>query len=141
MYNIHETEHQELFFLQVNPLKPIDIHIPSALGTLSHYIYVRVTRAEAALLAGVSSRFDIDGYHEDHLSVAAGEGLKGERAIASKCPDLVWYCLGVAAISRGNGLLQFNDWPGELPVVDLLLCTWPRFVTSGQADDWMELQQ
>lgn len=141
MYNVHETEHQELFFQRVNPLKAIDIHIPSALGTLGYFIYVRVPYQVVFRLTDVSSRFDIDGFREDHLTVAPVEIFREEHLTESKRPELVWCCLGKANISRGNGQLQFNGWPEEVPVVDVLLCTWPRFVSSGQADDWIAAQQ
>ena len=141
MYNVNETEHQELFYLNVNPCEPIDIHIPSALGPLGYYIFVRVPAESARLLVGVSSRFDIDGLHEDHLTVAPGENAGDTCLYTAKEPGWVWYCLGRARVSRGNGTVVFHDWPAAISAVDLLLCTWPRFLTSGQADDWIAAQQ
>ena len=60
-YDERENEHQELFHLDVDPAGPIAIHIPSPLGRLPYYIYVRVPRDAAASLDAVGLRVDVGG--------------------------------------------------------------------------------
>ncbi len=138
MYDIRENEHQELFYLGAQALAPIDVHIPSPLGTLPYYVYVRVP-AEVALDA-VAVRMDVGGLRTEHVALAPGEGAPQPAVTSSKAAGLLWRCVGCAQVSRGNGTLTLVDWPAALPVVDVLLTTWPRFVTSGLADDWIAAQ-
>ena len=140
MYDVHENEHQELFYLGIDPRQPLSIAIPSPLGPLGYYVYVRVPRTALASLDGVSTRFDVDGYVENHLSVAPGEGAPDRAVVDSTNPGLAWRCLGKAMVSRGDGTLVFQDWPDGVELADVLLCTWPRFVESGQAEEWIRVQ-
>jgi hypothetical protein len=43
--------------------------------------------------------------------------------------------------ARGNGVLTLSGLPVQLKRVHVLLCTWLRFVQSGQADDYIECQE
>ncbi|HEY3377455.1 MAG TPA: GH116 family glycosyl hydrolase [Armatimonadota bacterium] len=137
MFDVNETEHQELFYLQINPAAPVAIHIPSALGKLGYFIFVRVPAAAASLLSGVSSRLEVGGLRPDLVTVAPGAGACTPDCLPSTAAGMVWRCLGRASVSRGDGVLEFAQWPAEIPTVDLLLCTWDRFVRTGQADDWI----
>ena len=51
----HETEHQELFYRDVDLHRPIPVHIPSGLGTLGYYVCLYVRERDADRLAGVVS--------------------------------------------------------------------------------------
>lgn len=134
MYDVFENEHQELFYPGVDPRRPVAIHIPSPLGPLPYHVLVRVPGDQVDTLAQVSLRIDVDGLHEDHLDIPAGAGLSAPRLFPSREPGLVWFTVAVMHVSRGNGTLVFHHWPAELSQVDLLLCTWPRFVAEGGAD-------
>ena len=48
MLDIRENEHQELFYLGVDLNQPVEVHIPSPLGPLGYYVFVRVPEAMAA---------------------------------------------------------------------------------------------
>ena len=140
MYDVRENEHQELFSLRVDPRQPIAMHIPSPLGRLRYYLYVRVPRAAVERLAGVASHLVVGGLRPDDVLLAPGEGAPGAVIIPSKDAGFAWRCLGCAAVSRGNGTLTLLQWPAEVAEADLLICTWPRFVESGMADDWLAAQ-
>lgn len=137
MYDVRENEHQELFYLGIDPRQPVPVHIPSPLRLLGYFIYVRAAESAVQRLERVSTRLDIGGLREDHVTVGPGEGVSGSRVLIAKERGLVWICLGCAQVSRGNGVMNFIGWPEEVGRADLLLCTWPRFVESGMADDWI----
>ena len=42
-------------------------------------------------------------------------------------------------VARGNGPMVLTNWPGEIAKADVLLTTWPRFVETGLADDWIRI--
>jgi non-lysosomal glucosylceramidase len=137
MYDIRENEHQELFTLGVNPTKPIDIFIPSPLGRLAYFVFVRVPKADVARLSGVSMHVCVGGLRTEDYDIAAGEGAANPAVIPSIDPQLAWFCPGMISVSRGNGTLTFNNWPADITSAELLLCTWPRFIANGQADEWI----
>ncbi len=137
MYDMRENEHQELFTLGINPNNPVEIFIPSPLGRLPYFVFVRVAKADIARLAGVSMHVYVGGLRADDYDIAAGEGAADPAIIASKEAGLAWFCPGMISVSRGNGTLTFNNWPAEITSADLLLCTWPRFIANGQADEWI----
>lgn len=139
MIEQREIEHQELFFLGSDPLLPIPIHIPSALGRLPYFVYVRVPRAVTGLLSAVTIHVSVGGLRPDELEFISAAGAPGAEMVESS-DNLVWVCLGVAEVSRGSGTLQFIGWPASAPV-DMLLCTWPRFVQDGSADAWIAAQE
>jgi non-lysosomal glucosylceramidase len=137
MYDSRENEHQELFHLNVDPTEPVAIHIPSPLGPLGYYVYVRVPAHAIAGLTAVSVQMDVGGLREDHLTI--GPDAK-RKATASKQAGLTWLRLGKSMVSRGQGTIEFQGWPSDVKPIDVLLCTWPRFVESGMADDWIAAQ-
>ena len=128
MYNLRENEHQELFYRGVDLTKPMALHIPSPLGHLPYYLFVRVAPESAKRFADVAFRFDLNGLHETHTSAKAGENALSPADIPSLTPGLVWHCLCRAGLARGDGPMVTTNWPADLKKVDLLLCTWPRFV-------------
>ncbi|MFZ4397795.1 MAG: hypothetical protein ACOYOU_19465, partial [Kiritimatiellia bacterium] len=136
MYDIRENEHQELFYLGIDPLHPVAVHIPSPLGTLGYFVYVRVPQAAAARVADVGFRLAVGGLREEDVTVAAGSGAPAPVSFAAKDPAYAWRCLGKADVSRGNGFLTLLGWPAGVPA-DVLITTWPRFAHSGLADDWL----
>jgi len=140
MYDVRENEHQELFYRQIDPRSAIPIHIPSPLGRLRYYLYIRVPRVAVAQLDGVTSHLLVGGLRPDDVTLASGEGASGALTIPAKDTEYAWRCLGCAAVSRGNGTLTLSGWPAEVTTADLLICTWPRFVESGLADDWLAAQ-
>ncbi|MHB9130212.1 MAG: GH116 family glycosyl hydrolase [Armatimonadota bacterium] len=140
MYDRRENEHQELFHLDIDPQLPVAVHIPSPLGRLGYFVFVRVRKGQAERLAGVGVRMDIGGLREDHVILAPGEGVAGDAIIPAKDAGLAWRCLGKAMVSRGDGTLIFTDWPADITRADVLICTWPRFIESGQADEWIAAQ-
>ncbi|MDD5705928.1 MAG: GH116 family glycosyl hydrolase [Kiritimatiellae bacterium] len=141
MYDLRENEHQELFYLHIDPNRPLPIHIPSPLGRLGYHVFVRLPRQAAARLNDVAARVDVGGLREEHSDMAAGEGVAGAALLPSKAPDLVWRHLFCMQVSRGDGTLVLRGWPADLKQpVDMVICTWPRFVESGMADDWIACQ-
>jgi len=136
-----ETEHQELWYPNADLTRPVSVHIPSALGTLGYYVCVRVPEAWADKLDGVEFEAKIGGLRPDDLRIPAGEGM-GEAPDRLPCAaeGWVWRLLCRAHMSRGDGVVRLLNWPAEIARVDLLLCTWPRYLSSGQADDWLACQ-
>jgi non-lysosomal glucosylceramidase len=141
MLNIREHEHQELFFGAADLSRPLDLRIPSPLGALGYYFYVRVPRSRVGLLREVSLRYDLVGLHESHGDVAPGENAATPRTVPAREKGAVWACLFRAPLARGTGKVVFHGWPAALRRVDLLLCTYPRFMTSGQAEEWIAAQR
>lgn len=139
MYDLRENEHQELFHVGVDPHQPIAVSIPSPLGRLGYYVFARVPRDTAPMLDSVTARVDIGGLREEHFDVAPGEGVE-QAVLPSKAPGMVWRCLFRMMVSRGDGTLKLQNWPAASTRVDLLICTWPRFVEEGMADDWIAAQ-
>ncbi len=135
-----ETEHQEIFFPAADLRRPINVHIPSALGKLGYYLFVRVDSALAGALAAVEVKLTITGLRSFEVQQKFGEGNKGPATFASKQAAKTWVCLGRLMASRGEGPLTIANLPQGLEQADVLLCTWTRFVSSGQADDWLACQ-
>lgn len=139
MLDIYENEHQELFHLGVDLTQPLEVHIPSPLGPLGYYLFVRVPAA-AGQLDGVSARFDLIGLHETHITMAPGDGALAPATLPSTQPGLQWRCLGKALLARGDGTMTLHGWPAGITRADLLLCTWPRFLASGMAEAMLAAQ-
>ena len=135
-----ESEHQELWYPDADLTKPVPVHIPSALGVLGYYVCVRVPEPRADKLGAVEVTAKIGGLRPDDLRLKAGQGVTCEDRIPSESPGYVWRLLCRAFMSRGDGVLTFTNWPSGLAPIDLLLCTWPRYVSSGQADDYLVCQ-
>jgi len=135
-----ETEHQELFCPDADLHAPIPVHIPSALGKLGYFVCLRVPEAQAAGLAGAVVRLKVGGLRPDDVTLRAGERLGGTETYPSSRPGYVWRLLGRASVSRGDGVLTLSGLPQDLRRADVLLCTWRRFIASGQADDWLACQ-
>jgi non-lysosomal glucosylceramidase len=140
MHDIRENEHQELFTLGIDPRAPIAIHIPSPLGRLGYFVFVRVAREAVERLAGTGAHLVVGGLRPDDVTIEPGAGVPGDAVIPSADPACAWRCIGRADVSRGDGTLTFQNWPADVAQAELLLCTWPRFVTSGMADTWIAAQ-
>ena len=136
----NETEHQELFHRAADLHRPIPIHIPSALSPLGYFVFLKIPTPLLARFGGVVTRMQVDGLQPDNLELRAGEGFTGVSRFPSKTDGYTWLQLCRARASRGNGLMTFSGVPAELSRADVLLCTWPRFVESGEADDWLACQ-
>ena len=136
----HETEHQELFHLKANVHRPIAVHIPSALAKLGYFVCLRVRQAHASQIKGVTTSMKITGRRPTDQTLKAGEGFPGPRTIASKAAGQVWQVLCRILAARGEGTLAFQGMPKPIKHAHVLLCTWLRFVESGQADDYIECQ-
>jgi uncharacterized protein (DUF608 family) len=132
-----ETEHQELFAAGADPHGPIKVHVPSALGKLGYYVCLRVPAGLADELRGVVTHLVVGGLYPDDVTLTYGQGVQGQGRYTSKAPGLAWVALCRAMVSRGDGVLTFRGVPAGLKIADALLCTWPRFIASGQADDWL----
>ncbi len=137
---ILETEHQELFYPQAELHKPIPVHIPSALAKLGYYVCLRVPANQAERLGSVRTHLEVAGLRPDDVTLDAGEGTDGQTSVASAQEGPVWALLCRAYVSRGDGTLTFSGVPEDLPRADVLLCTWLRFLTSGEADAWLACQ-
>ena len=135
-----ETEHQELFYLDADLRCPIHVHIPSALGTLGYYVCLRVPTASLDQLGGVITRLQIGGLRPDDVTLRFGGGVQVPARYASVVAGHSWVLLCRASVSRGDGTVSFTNVPATLDRAHLLLCTWPRFISSGQADEWIACQ-
>ncbi len=136
-----EPEHQELFVPDADLTQPIKMHIPSALGTLPYVVCLRVADAYADRLDDVSVHIVVGGLRPDDVTVSAGEEAPDPNRIPSRESGLVWALLCRAHLSRGDGELVFQHLPDGLTRADVLLCTWPRFLATGQADEWLACQE
>ncbi len=137
-----ETEHQELFVLGAALTEPVPIHIPSALARLGYYVCVRVPTPLAPRLRTVQVRVQTGGLRSDDVGLGFGEGMQDvEAVIPAKVDGLCWVILCRAYVSRGDGTVTLTRIPAELTHADVLLCTWTRFLHTGQADDWIACQQ
>jgi len=137
MYDIRENEHQELFYLGIDPRQPVAIHIPSPLGRLGYYVFVRVPVAAVGQLAQVAVTMEVGGLMDDHVMLAPGEGATEPVVFPAKDAGYAWRCLGCGQVSRGNGALTLRNWPEDVARTDVLITTWARFAQSGLADDWI----
>ncbi|MFH1571495.1 MAG: GH116 family glycosyl hydrolase [Gemmatimonadota bacterium] len=136
-----ETEHQELFVPGADLTAPVPVHVPSALGQLGYYVCLRVPASRAAELSHLRVRLEVGGLRPDDVTLSWGNGLGGlDPVAASSAPGAAWVFAGRAPLSRGDGRVTFAGLPPGLDRADLLLTTWPRFVLSGQADDWLACQ-
>jgi len=136
----HESEHQELFVPNAELHRPIPLHIPSALGNLGYFVCLRVDAAWPDALDDVVTHLVVGGLRPDDVTLAAGEGGDGPGRYPSTAPGRVWRVLCRARVSRGDATLTLSNLPAGLTTADVLLTTWPRFITSGQADDWLACQ-
>ena len=136
-----EAEHQELWYPKADLTRPVEVHIASALGVLGHYVCVRVPEEYADSLGSVEVKANIGGLRPDSLLLQPGEEVACGNRYASTSEGYVWRILCRAFVSRGDGVLEFVGWPADLVRADLLLCTWPRFISSGQADQWLACQE
>jgi len=130
-----ETEHQELVHPAADLRGVVRTHIPSALGKLGYFVFLRVPTAMADKLASVVTRLKVGGLYPDDETLRFGDGLTGPTRVASKVAGLTWVALGRVGLSRGDGEVTFANLPAGLERADVLLCTWLRFIESGQADD------
>lgn len=135
-----ETEHQELCYAAKDLREPIHVHIPSALGQLGYYVFLRLDRRFSDQLGGLVTRLKVGGLRPEDVTLKYGEGFTGPANYASKSPGLVWVAVARAMLSRGEGQLTLANVPAGLDKADVLVCTWPRFVASGQADDHFAIQ-
>ncbi len=135
-----ESEHQEIFYSAVDLHQPLAIHIPSALGKLGYYVCLRLPQAMAAAVGEARIFLKVGGLRPDDVALRRGENIAGRDLIPSREPGLVWLLLGRAFVSRGDGVLRIEGLPAEIKCAPLLLCTWLRFLESGQADDWLRCQ-
>ena len=137
-----ECEHQELWHPHADLTDPVDVHIPSALGVLGYYVCVRVPEAWADKLGSVEFKAQIGGLRPDDVYLNAGDIINDDdpATIPSTTDGYVWRLLFRAYMSRGDGVVEILNWPKEIARTDLLLCTWPRYITSGQADDFLACQ-
>ncbi len=133
----HETEHQELFYLQVDLHQPLAVHVPSALGPLGYFVCLRVPVAQAGVLGHVTVQARLTGLNSTDQTAQAGAGLDGQTSVPATTDGLVWVFLCRIGMARGDGVVTFSGVPADLGLVDLLFCTWSRYVTSGQADQWI----
>jgi len=136
-----ETEHQEIFAAEADLRQPVKLHVPSALGKLGYYVCLRVPQRYAESFHETTTRLVVGGLRPDDVKLSWGDGCKGLHVLPSKRDDLCWVLLCRAFVSRGDGKLSFRKLPRGLKRADVLLCTWPRFVESGQADDWLSGQR
>jgi len=136
-----EMEHQELWYPDADLTRPVDVHIPSALGTLAYYVCVRVPVEHADKLGGIEFEAKIGGLRPEDLRISTGEGMGGAPdCLPSKAEGRIWRLLCRAHMSRGDGVVRLLNWPAAFGRANLLLCTWPRYIASGQADDWLACQ-
>lgn len=135
-----ETEHQELFYRDCPLDRPLDLHIPSALGPLGYFVCLRVEEPWVERLEEVTIAVKLTGLRSTDIHLKRGEGLAAVRSLPSKQPGMQWVLLARGPMARGDGTLVFGGLPPELRTADLLFCTWLRFITSGQADDWLACQ-
>ena len=128
-----ETEHQELFYLNTNLRKPVALHVPSALGPIGYFVALRVPDKHAHQLAGVALHAKLTGLNSTDVTGRAD----APQFVPAKTAGLTWVLLCRLPLARGDGQLTFANLPADIGRADLLLCTWPRFIQSGQADDWI----
>lgn len=137
-----ETEHQELFVLQADLTGPVSVHVPSALARLGYYVCLRVPEQLASRFQSVRVHVQTGGLSPEDVDLGYGDGMDGaKQTVDSKAAGLCWIILCRAYVSRGDGTLSLSQAPAGLGHADLLLCTWTRFLHSGQADDWIACQQ
>lgn len=142
MINIwNDSEHQELFFLNSDLSAGVPIHIPSALGALSYQVCLRLPADWPARLNKVRVRAVVDGLRPTDVEAKAGDGVPSPAIVPAREPGKVWFFLCCLPIARGDGALTFSGLPAGLPRADLLLCTYPRYVARGEADDWLDCQR
>ena len=132
----HETEHQELFYLQTPLQVPLNLHIPSALGPLAYYVCLKVDPAMIPALAKVSVHAKLDGLRNTDARARQGEKAPDPQTYPA-ADGKVWYVLCRMPMARGDGVFTFFDVPADFPKTDLLFCTWLRFLEHGHADAWI----
>ncbi len=132
-----ETEHQELLYRELDLQTPLALHIPSALGALHYFVCLRVDQQWAAQVAAISVAAKLTGLRSTDEQADPGQGCGGTRQRPAAETGKTWVVLCRMPMARGDGQLAFAGVPDGLPPVDLLLCTWMRFLESGQADSWL----
>ena len=137
---LFESEHQELFALDADLSKPFPLHVPSALGTLGYYVCLRVPEARVPALASARVRIVVGGLRPDDVSLAWGDGVDIPQSVPSAVPGECWVLHSRANLSRGDGVVAFDGLPADLARAPFLLCTWPRFLSSGEADQYVACQ-
>ncbi len=137
---LFESEHQELFALGADLSKPFPLHVPSALGTLGYYVCLRVPESRIAALAETRVHIKVGGLRPDDVDLGWGDGIGIPQAIKSSVPGEAWILHSRANLSRGDGVIEFSSLPADLAGVPFLLCTWPRFLESGEADQYVACQ-
>lgn len=136
----HETEHQELFVLDADLTAPIHLHVPSALGPLSYLLCLRLPAAHADTLGDTTARLTVGGLRPDDVECRCGQNVPSPAQYPSAAAGEVWMLFSEARVSRGDATLTFANLPSGLTRAHVLLCTWPRFIASGQADSWIACQ-
>lgn len=136
-----ETEHQELFVPDADLRRPVDLHVPSALGPLPYNVCLRLPQRYAGRLEGSTVRLEVGGLRPDDVTCEFGENAPEPAAYNAGATGLCWIVFAQARVSRGDATLTFSDLPEGLERADVLLCTWPRFIASGQADQWLECRE
>ena len=136
-----ETEHQELLYQNIDPTKSLDIHIPSALGPLEYFVCLRFEPTATAAFTDVSATAKLNGLRPTDVTCGAGEGLTEDSRQVAGTDGKVWLFLCRMPLARGDGKLTFHGLDKNPDCqIDLLLCTWRRFIDSGQADDLIRCQ-
>ncbi|MCL1857342.1 MAG: GH116 family glycosyl-hydrolase [Kiritimatiellaeota bacterium] len=141
----HESEHQELVYRDVRFDEPLAVHVPSALGPLKYFVCVRVPTESVGCLEGAVVTAKLSGHRNTDCFVRYGEGVDFPQVVASKAEGMAWVFVSRIPMARGDGTVTFSGvsktLDGTLAEADVLFCTWARFVTSGQADDLLELSE
>ncbi|MGI6494545.1 MAG: GH116 family glycosyl hydrolase [Kiritimatiellia bacterium] len=137
---LFESEHQELFALDTDLSRPFPLHVPSALGTLRYYVCLRVPEDRVADLAATRVHITVGGLRPDDVTLGWGDGVAIPQEIPSSVPGETWVLHSCASLSRGDGIVAFHSLPDGLGRAPFLLCTWPRFLSSGEADQFIACQ-
>lgn len=136
-----ESEHQELFLVNTKLNQDQHLHIPSALHPLGYFVCLRLPKEQAEQCNDVVTHLKVAGLYPDDVIATRGEGIDDVPGlIPSREDGLVWLVLCRVNASRGDGVLSFANLPAGIESADILLCTWPRFIESGQADEWISCQ-
>ena len=137
---LFESEHQELFALGADLSKPFALHVPSALYPLGYYVCLRVPEARVAELVATRVHVKVAGLRPDDVELGWGDGVEIPQVIRSSVPGEAWVLHSRARVSRGDGVIEFSALPAGLERAPFLFCTWPRFMSSGEADQYVACQ-
>lgn len=136
-----ESEHQELFYPRSDLRVPLDLHVPSALGPLGYYVFLRIPPEMRPSLSGLRLRVRLRGLRPTNVEAGQGDGLTEPPPSYPSFDGRIWWAPMRVPMARGDGTATFSGVPSHLPLTDILFCTWLRFVASGQADAWLEVQK